>query len=252
VIICKDLNDSNQITSLDEWKSKCPPEKGDIHWKDNRSAKELAKEWILNNGSSLKILLRNCNTFKGTDLLKASPELETLFDKYGMGRKHDLLIIGQQHDTIVVISIEAKVDENFGNYTVGEYYAKGILKKLNGVKTKVPDRIEKLIDGIFKKPYSDKIQRVQCQLLHAVAGTLVEAKKNSASRSLFVVQTFATGAINQVKYKANSKALDDFVHVISSGSYRSIKEGHIIGPFHVNGNESIPSDIPLYMGKIKT
>jgi len=100
--------------------------------------------------------------------------------------------------------------------------------------------------------WESKIFSLQYQLLHAVAGTLAEAKKHSASNALFMVHTFVTKQIDKEKFKMNNKKLNDFVEVISSGKYKKIIEGEILGPFNIAGNELIPPDIPLYIGKLTT
>lgn len=41
------------IRSLEEWLQYAPPAKGEKHWKDGRSAKELAKAWMTYNGPSM-------------------------------------------------------------------------------------------------------------------------------------------------------------------------------------------------------
>ncbi len=248
MIICKNLNDRDTITTIDEWKEKCPPERGNYHWRDGRSAKELAKEWINGNGQALRVLLNNHSTLQGVILIKASPELETRFDRFGRGRKHDLLIIGDKANEKIVIAVEAKVDEGFGNDTVESYYMKAILKRLSGVATNVPGRVEGLIQALFKQPYSKNIISLQYQLLHAVAATLVEAKKQGATKAIFVVHTFKTSKMDSLKNKDNNEKLDRFVRVIGLGS--RIRDGKIIGPISVPGNDFIPSDVSLYLGKI--
>lgn len=247
--ICKDLNAKDLIATIDEWEEKCPPTQKN-HWKDNRSAKELAREWMDKEGQNLRKLLASHADFQEIELLKASPEYNTDFDAYSSGRKHDLLIIGQQANNKVVISIEGKVDEPFGNDTVESYYMKSLLKRFANVNTKVPERIEGLIKALFDQPYSSKILTLQYQLLHAVAGTLVEAKKQAASKALFVVHTFITDEINKEKHRGNNKSLDDFLGLISSNAHKNIQPEEIHGPFYRIGNEWIPSDIPLYIGKI--
>ena len=248
MIICKNLNDRDTITTIVEWKEKCPPERADYHWQDGRSAKELAEEWINRKGQAISVLLNNHPTFHGINLTKASPELETRFDRFGRGRKHDLLIIGEKANEKIVIAVEAKVDEGFGNDTAESYYMKAILKRLAGDTTNVPGRVEGLIQALFKQPYSKNILSLQYQLLHAVAATLVEAKKQSATKAIFVVHTFKTSKMDSVKNKDNNEKLDRFVRVIGLGS--RIKDGEIIGPISVPGNGFIPSDISLYIGKI--
>ena len=41
---------TKQINSVDDWYSVAPPKSPSLHWKDGRSAKELAKYMISGNG----------------------------------------------------------------------------------------------------------------------------------------------------------------------------------------------------------
>lgn len=247
MVICKNLDAADRITSLEEWQDKCVDEK---HWKEERSAMELAKEWIFNDGENLKKLMERHNDFREVEFLKASPEIITTFDNFNKGRQHDLLIIGQEADEKVIISVEAKVDEPFDNDKVGSAYMKGLMKRLNGENTNAPERIEKLIEALFDKPYSNKIIKLKYQLLHAVAGTMAEAKKQTASKALFVVETFLTPDINMEKNRENMNDLDRFIREISSNNIKHIHKGEIHGPFYLPGNRFIPSDIALYIARI--
>ena len=38
--------DDSEIRSVDDWFLCAPPKEGEKHWKDGRSAKELAKRWF--------------------------------------------------------------------------------------------------------------------------------------------------------------------------------------------------------------
>lgn len=82
MIICKDFDTSQPITSLDEWYSNCPPAKGKDHWKDGRSAKELAKDWINNKGKDLERLLGSTSEFSEITFKMASPEFQSKFDEF--------------------------------------------------------------------------------------------------------------------------------------------------------------------------
>jgi hypothetical protein len=252
LILCKGLNTSQPIENIDEWKELCPPEKGDVHWKDGRSARELAKEWIRNRGNNLIKLLEQSNDFKGVNLIKASPEYESRFDKFGRGRVHDLLLLGRQSEKNVIVSVEAKVDESFGSDTVSSYYMKSIIKQLNNINTRVPDRIMDLIKALFSKPYDSRIHLLQYQLLHAAAGTIAEAKKQGAAKALLVIHVFKTPLADPDKLAVNRDNLDLFVNVISSGKYTYINSNDIIGPITIPGNEHLPSDVEFYIGKIQS
>ena len=101
------------IKSIDDWYNAAPPKNPSLHWKDGRSAKELAKYMTSTNGYMPKeiedILAKlGCNpniTFYG------EPEAVTSLEGRGGGRHHDLLLVQENE---VVVGVEAKSDEDFG------------------------------------------------------------------------------------------------------------------------------------------
>lgn len=252
MILCKDLDPTLRINTLEDWLIKCPPAKGEDHWRDGRSAKELAKDWITHKGCNLLSALNKYKEFNGIIFEKGSPELETRFDSFNNGRKHDFLLVGTRGEEKIVIAIETKVNESFGNDTVESYYMKSILKKMNSENTNVPKRIEDLITAIFKSPYSKLISSLQYQLLHAIAGTIAEAQKQNAVKAIFLVQTYKTPQINKKRYEGNQTELNKLITILSSGTVNAVEEGQIYGPFYANGNTYISPSIPLYIGKITT
>jgi hypothetical protein len=63
------------------------------------------------------------------------------------------------------------------------------------------------------------------------------------------VQTFITKTIDQVKNKINQTDLDYFVDAISDRKFKSLINGTLIGPMRVQGNEFIPNNVDLWIGK---
>jgi hypothetical protein len=254
VIICKKLNTQDQIRSLEEWREKCPPEKPDIQWVEGRSAQELASFWLKHKEvqNSITALLDSYPDTSGVILVNGSPEFESKFDNYGKGRQHDFLAIGKRQHEKLIVSIEAKVDESFGNETVESYFMKSKLKQLNGINTKVTNRIEELIHGIFTKPFSNSIASLRYQLIHAIAGTLAEAKIQKANKAVFIIQTFLTDKVDPKKVEDNDNEMNKLVKVLSKDQISKMNHNELYGPFLVPGNLFIPSDIPLYIGKVVT
>jgi hypothetical protein len=244
--ICRNLTLSDNISSIEEWFNKCPPQRGILQWRDGRSAKETAKHWI--NGIPKPFT----DLFKGFELefKVCSPEYVSDFDNLkGNGRNHDLLIIANDPaKNQVVISVESKVDESFGN-TIGDYMDDIQKKNENNIPTKANKRILALKDAIIPNVLNQEINKLRYQLLTAVAGTLSEAKKQNAKSAFFIVQTFFTETIDQVKHKINQTDLDYFVDTISNGKFKSVIDGALIGPMRAQGNEFIPNNIDLWIGK---
>ncbi|WMT42627.1 hypothetical protein RE628_10075 [Paenibacillus sp. D2_2] len=93
------------IESLDDWLAYSPPAKGELHWKDGRSAKELAKAWLRTGKPSipdeLQDLLNSHHDTKGFTWEQATPEVVTKLDDFrGNGRNHDMIIWGRSLNKI--------------------------------------------------------------------------------------------------------------------------------------------------------
>lgn len=203
-------NKKNQpIQNLIEWQNEIPQK----DWVEGRSAHSLAK-FILNmNGieqikSIIKEILADDVIFE-----KGIPEYEVKFDKFGKGRFHDLGIWGKLRSTnkTVFIGIESKVDETFGQ-TVSEAYVSGIVKRLNGENTNLPDRVEKLIKQNFGNKIRNKHFDIRYQLLYATMGTLEE--KTDISINLIIV--FKSNSYDKIKGNENYRDYCQFIQNVIS------------------------------------
>lgn len=244
MIICKGFNERQPITTVDEWKKICPLAKNE-HWKDGRSAKELAKDWINNKGKDLEDLLGSFCAFKGISFNKASPEFQSKFDEYkGNGRQHDLLVLASHNKERILISIEAKVDESFGDI-IKDYYIKKIVSRIKGERTNAPDRVEELIKNIFEENIKVAVFDLRYQLLHAIAGTIAEAKRQKAKTAIFVINTYCSKdekVFSPVKHQNNMKDLNQFVSYLSKNQITNIGCDELQGPFNIQ-------DVDLYIMK---
>lgn len=101
------------------------------------------------------------------------------------------------------------------------------------------------------------------QLLPAIAGTLLEARYRRASKAVFVVHEFRTRKTTDVNLDANAEALNRLLRLflLSNGSSAdenfALEKGQVVRPIlvtlrPVTSAEKVPSDIPLYVGKIRT
>lgn len=89
------------------------------------------------------------------------------------------------------------------------------------------------------------------QLLHAVAGTLIEARNQEASVAVLVIHEFVPVGGKGDKARENEKDLEVFIERSSDGLH-TLPSSKLIGPFHMPGGGKIPSNIPLYIGKIES
>jgi len=159
-------------------------------------------------------------------------------------RNHDLILSGLSDDKKVLVSVEAKADEPFGELicNVGS----------NNPNSKIPQRLELLKNSIFGRTTDDMIGNVRYQLLTGVAGALIEAKNWGAGISVFIVHEFVSKALDYKKVKLNSNDFKYFVRILSEKPDLAIQPDELIEIGIVRGGEFVPSDIKLFIGKIQT
>ena len=84
------------ITTIEEWFEKAPPARGEKHWKDGRSAKELARRWLRGRlPAEIQELLESHPATAGFVADYAVPETRTHFDEFSGPRCHDLIVMGK-------------------------------------------------------------------------------------------------------------------------------------------------------------
>ncbi|WP_445955455.1 DUF6946 family protein [Yeosuana sp.] len=246
MIRCKKLDASDKIDSLYEWFYKCPPQGKQKHWKDGRSAKETAKHWLHTIPQPFIDILKPFQlkyTF-------CTPEYVSKFDSYrGNGRNHDLLILAKNEvNENVVISIESKVDEPFGD-TVAKTKVAAETARNKNKNSKAIDRIKELRIALFGKE-DDQQLHLRYQLLTAVAGTIAEAKSQKATSAIFLIQTFISDEIDKKKHNQNKTDLDKFLAIFSKSSNAKIENNELLGPFRIaESNVYLSDDIDLWIGK---
>jgi predicted kinase len=240
----------HDIRSIDDWFEYAPPKMGARHWKDGRSAKELARSWVRRGypcpPEELRLLLEGA--FNGEITFhEAKPECVIALDDFGGEHRNcDLVLllgIGQR----MVINVEAKADEPFGDTTVGDYYDLTADSESN-----VPARIRQLSLALFGRVPDDAIRKLQYQLLHAAAATLIEAAANKAEFGLFLVHEFRCPRLSEKKLARNSTDWKNFVHLFPELAGAQLEKNQILGPVFVPGGGRVPSSVPLYLGKLVT
>lgn len=244
MIRCKNLDKYDSIETIHKWFYKCPPKGKEKHWKDGRSAKETAKHWVHTIPKPFLETLKD----KDYNYELCSPEYVTKFDVYkGEGRNHDLLILAKdKYSNPIVISIESKADEPFGDSIDKRIKAAENTKNKND-NSKAKERINELWMTLFGESIDEK-SSLKYQLLTAVAGTIAEAKKQGAKSAYFLVQTFVEQENNN--HENNKKDLDNFIKYFSKSVYTNIENNQILGPFSVSkGTDLLPDDIELFIGK---
>jgi hypothetical protein len=245
---------NNRIESVEDWFRLASPKEGLRHWKDGRSAKELAKIWFSKPGTphipaDLISLLHSHPDLVSTEILEGTPEHKIPLDNFrGETRNADLVLIGKRGNSKISINIEAKADEP---------YDQSVANKLSNVKnprSKIPNRIDLLCRALFgETPESNpELLNLRYQLLTGCAGTMIEAQRIEAKTAVFVVHVFLSDAVDDEKVRSNDGDYSLFMKHLGGLDAANVDDGTLIGPLTVPGGPFVPSDTPLYVGKIKT
>ena len=167
------------ITTVEDWETVCPPKKGEIQWKDGRSAKELAK-FIT---ASLPAMPAEMEAAL-KDLAPADAafhwdaEYVTALPGFGEGRNHDMLLYNDE----LVVTVEAKADETLG---------KLVSEEMHGASVNKLHRISELLRILFKGGFRD-YPSLRYQLLTASVGTILEAQNRGVNTAVLLVVVFKT------------------------------------------------------------
>jgi hypothetical protein len=227
-IVIKGLNDRR----ICDWREWTRPKKVS-QWRAGRSAMELARAWFVSPSprcpDELVDLLATHPLTSNAVISEGVPEHVTKLPEHGEGRNHDLVLLGHAASRSILISVEAKVDEPFGE-TIGAYLTK--LRRLSR-RTRAPQRIEKLVSMVFgpsANPDSTPWFGLRYQLLTAVAGTAIEASLRDADIAAFVVHEFRTERVNPAKSSINAADFRAFVAALVGLPEKEIVDGQLYGP----------------------
>lgn len=157
----------HEIHSVEDWFRYAPPKMGERQWKDGRSAKELARSWLRKEfpcpPDEMRLLLER--TFK-TEITfnEAKPECIIELDDFaGEHRNCDLVVLCNVGAKRMVINVEAKADESFGDL-IGKYY-----DRMTGSRSNVPARIRQLSTALFGREPDEAIRRNESEKTAKIA-----------------------------------------------------------------------------------
>jgi hypothetical protein len=240
----------HEIRSVEDWFRYAPPKMGERQWKDKRSAKELAKSWFRSgtpNPPVELVALMGARFGTAVTFDEAEPECIIELDDFaGEHRNCDLVVLCNVGVRRLVISVEGKADEPFGD-VVGEYY-----DRKTGSGSNVPARISQLSKALFGRVPDEAIRKLRYQLLHAAAATLIEAGANEAEMGLLLVHEFRSTSLNRDKLAQNDADWRYFVQAFPELTAARIEENQIHGPVGVPGGGRVPHSLPLHLGKLVT
>lgn len=202
-------------TNAESWKSfLAQPEK---QWKDGFSAKSAAELWE-KTGDLPKEIVKAFNqneTFKNSEMLLAIPEFKVELPGGNNASQNDLLVITTNPNGLSIITVEAKVNEDFGQ-TIKEWKKEAS----DGKK----ERLEYLLDTINFQ--GKEFDNLRYQLFHRLASAIIMAEKFHAVNALMIIQSF--------QVDDNKNHFSDYQNFISVYNVEPIKE-HIQRISSVNG-----------------
>lgn len=148
----------------------------------------------------------------------------------------------------VVIGLEAKADETFGQ-TIGTYRRDALAVRAAGKTTNAPERLENLLQdvGDISLSRNPTFGDLRYQLFSGVDGTLAAAQDGELAA--FVVHEFATELTTEKKRLVNRTALAEFVGDVT-GAVAPDEDWWLLGPFHAPAERW--SRIPFYIGHLTT
>jgi Domain of unknown function (DUF6946) len=240
----------HEILSVEDWFKYAPPKKGELQWKDKRSAKELAQSWLRNGTpkppAELDALLE-ARFRTGVTVDEAMPErIIELDDFVGEHRNCDLVVLCNVDAKRMVINVEAKADEPFGD-VIGEY-----LDRKTRSGSNVPARIRQLSLALFGREPDEEIRNLRYQLLHAAAATLIEAGANEAQMGLLLVHEFRSASLNSEKLTQNAADWQNFVRAFPELATARTEENQILDPVVAPGGGRVPHSASLHLGHLVT
>lgn len=157
--------------------------KPDLHWKSGRSAMSAAACWESSDGLPPEIrtaLNKGPSELHDLDLVMAVPEWEVTLPGGSTTSHTDVLAIATNPRGLVIIAVEAKVDEPFGP-TIGE--------KRSESSAGQQERLAYLHTTLgLARPLPDPIRY---QLVHRLASAVLTARKFHAATAVMLVQSFS-------------------------------------------------------------
>ena len=233
-----------RLSTLDEWRVHAPP-KSKVHWKDGRSAMESARSWLAAAPSIPAEIAKTLDSHHDIGTLcdwRAEPEARVRFDKFrGEPSNLDVLLVGRDENGPIVVAVEAKADEPFGQ-TVRETLSSARSRLKANPRSKGVERVERLLAALFGATTDQTdILDLRYQLMTATAAAMAEAERQSAQRAVVMIHEFVTPLTTDTKH---ARDLDQFVAKIS-GQHDPLESGTLQGPFKVPGKP----EISLYFGK---
>lgn len=156
------------------------------HWKHGASSMALADAWEEASPSwppAVQDALAKSHTLRDLELLLALPEHEVPLPGGSRASQTDLLVFAQSPEVgLVVIAVEGKCEEPFGDQTVADWRAQGGGRE---------ERLAYLLQ-VLRLSDNDALGHVRYQLVHRTASALIEARRFGAKHAVMLVHSFSS------------------------------------------------------------
>ena len=241
------LKGDHRLISIDDWHRFAAP-KRDIHWKDGRSAKENARAWIEAAPDLQPDIARTLAACSGIGTLRqwhAEPEARVPIDGFrGEQPNIDLLLVAEDDRGPIVIAVEAKADEPFGD-VLSDQYRKARDAHAANPRSKRVARIEALLARFDLDMKLRHVAQLRYQLLTATAAALAEAERRASERAIVIAHEFVTSLTVKERRERNAADLDRFLSAVF-GRQVHLALGAVAGPIPLKGSPTV------YVGKAQT
>jgi hypothetical protein len=242
-----------EIHDRDEWMRLAPPTAA-YHVAGGRSAVEMCRAWMEGDAvDRVTTLLSRHTRYNSVTLERGIVERLTQFDDNPRGpRHHDLLAIASSRAGRVVLGVEGKADETFGD-RLDRHVAKALKRSPS---SGAPKRVDQLTRAFFGATLGAdaSLGAIPYQLLPALVGTLVDARGQDAVEAVVLVHEFRTDRTSDHLQARNAAALDAFLARMHPAAARSGDESAwITEPVTVRGGGRwLPRELPVRFAKLRT
>lgn len=210
------------ITNLESWKTAFIEVDKEKNWEEGRSACTLAKYFTTPNIEESYGIKKIKEYFEALGFSNprfeyAEIEHPSPFDEYSSPRMQDLVIWGESEKGRILVCIEAKVNEKFGNEVLNQAYKKAKQEKIKDPNSNRQNRIEKLCDTYLnvsaESINSEPENNIRYQLLYYLAGSICEAKEYG-NVVFMPIMVFKTDMYNETEGKRNSEDYKQFINAL--------------------------------------
>jgi hypothetical protein len=209
-------DDAPVLTSTDLWGKYAKPA-SPTHWKEGRSALELARAWTSTPGQmphEVTSALAD-GPFADLQLAHGRAELKTPFPDGSAGpRNHDLVVVATCSRGNVLLDVEGKERETFDRTLVQRWTKREAAKPRSNIRPRIL-RWSSLLSGRYYDRLTADLEPLRYQLFSGLAGSIRLANIKHCTAAVFLVHQFehAQPAPSLARmYDRNQRDLDAFTH----------------------------------------